>query len=947
MKLYSHSNLQNSCHADESQHLCLGKKSFQNSEHPQKLPLLPRKELTAKPEQQRRLGGFHPKTKSQENKTSPFQNNQPQKLPLLPRKELKAKPEQQRGLGGFHLKTKSQEISTNSAFQRNETSAKPMYYIFLFLFLLLNINTNLTAQISGRVLDAQTKKPLIGASIQILTKTIGTQTDENGQFELTITHQNEEILISFVGYSSKKVLLTSTQAKLGDLFLFSESILSEDIIVSAQRVDNSTPMAFKTLTSDDIQRVNLGQDLPYLIQMTPSILSSSDAGAGVGYTYMSIRGVDQARINVTINGIPINDSESHGVWWVNMPDFSSSVESIQIQRGVGTSTNGTAAFGASINMATNSLSAEPFATISSSYGSFNTQKFSTEFGTGLLKNGWAFDGRLSKIKSDGYIDRANSDLSSYFLNATWNGKNQLLKINVFSGTEKTYQAWYGTPEALVFGNQNDIQAYIDRNGWSLSESDISNLKTAGRRYNYYTYDNETDNYSQHHYQIHYSRKISDELNANVSLHYTKGSGYYETFVRQGNMENYQLNPVIVNGNQLEETDLIRRLWLDNDFYGITFNSEWTPISGMKILAGGAANNYIGDHFGEVIWAEFMQGTPIRNRYYDNTGKKSDVALYTKWIQEFGDFTAYADIQLRNIVYRFEGFTRVTGDVIAPTNLRDSLTFVNPKAGLTWNPTKNQRVFASFSVGNKEATRNEYTNSLFSNRPKHETMYDWEAGYQIGIKNWQFEIVTYFMDYKNQLLETGAINDVGEYVRQNVPNSYRSGIELMVDGKLMENLSLRTSLTLSRNRAVKVNQYMDNYDLDYVNDLPQQEIATFSNSPLSQSPEIIWNNSLSWTYNSFSADWFSRYVGKQYLDNTGSDSKSIPSYFVNDLRMGYDLKFAGNTQVNFSVLVNNIFNELYAPRGYTYSYIAGGETITENFYYPQATRNLLAQIKFSF
>jgi len=929
-------------HSDKSQNPLKSKyelkKSISKQNTVPKLPLLPRTELTRKAEQQRGQGGFHHRTQVEitskyELQNSTLEQNTVLKLPLLPRTELTRKAEQQRGQGGFH--------------HQNPTKSTSKFSYFLLLILFLSINSTLQAQIIGRVLDAQTKKPLQGASIQILNSQIGTQTDESGFFEIKTISKNEEILISFVGYASKKQALSSTKTNLGDIYLFSESILSEDIIVNAQRVDASTPMAFKTLTSEDIERINLGQDLPYLIQMTPSILSSSDAGAGVGYTYMSIRGVDQARINVTINGIPVNDAESHGVWWVNMPDFSSSVESIQIQRGVGTSTNGSAAFGASINMATNSLSAEPFATISTSYGSFNSQKISTEFGTGLLKNGWAFDGRLSKIQSDGYIDRASSDLSSYFLNATWNGKNQLLKVNVFSGTEKTYQAWYGTPEALVFGNQDDLQSYIDRNGWGLSSTDITNLQTAGRRYNFYTYDNETDNYTQHHYQVHYSRKVSDVLNANFSLHYTKGSGFYETFVTQGNMENYQLNPVTVNGNLITETDLIRRLWLDNDFYGVTFGTEWTPRSGMKILSGGAVNNYIGDHFGEVVWAEYMQGTPIRNRFYDNTGRKSDVTLYTKWIQEFGDFTAYADLQLRNIVYRFEGFTRVTGDVIAPTDLRDSLTFVNPKVGVTWNPTKNQRAFASFSVGNKEATRNEYTNSLFSNRPQHETLHDWEAGYQIGLENWQFELVAYFMDYKNQLLETGAINDVGEYIRQNVANSYRSGIELMLQGKLMESLTLNTALTLSRNRAERVNQYMDNYDLDYVNDLPQQDVSTFSNTPLSQSPELIWNTSLSWTKDQFSAEWFGRYVGKQFLDNTGSDAKSIPAYFVNDLRLGFDWEFTSKSQVQLSVLVNNVFNELYAPRGYTYSYISGGETITENFYYPQATRNVLAQVKFSF
>jgi iron complex outermembrane receptor protein len=800
----------------------------------------------------------------------------------------------------------------------------------------------------GKIVDAQTKQILIGANVVESGTQNGSITNENGMFSLKAINSKGKLEISFVGYQTKTIEFSSAVSNLGEISLLSEAILSNDIIVRAQRVDETTPMAFKTVTLEEIQALNVGQDLPYLLQMTPSILSSSDAGAGVGYTYMSIRGVDQARINVTINGIPINDAESHGVWWVNMPDLGSSVESIQIQRGVGTSTNGAASFGASINVETTALKAEPFAEFASSYGSFNTLKTSTQFGTGLLQNGWAFDARLSQINSDGYIDRASSDLQSYFLNASYHGKDELLKINVFSGEEKTYQAWYGTPEALVFGNQQDVEDYISRNGWSLRQIDINNLRNSDRRYNFYLYDNETDNYRQDHYQLHYSRKFTENWNANVSLHYTKGRGFFETYVVDGDFATYNLQPVNVDGNVIASSDLIRREWLDNDFYGFTFGSEWTPTQNTQIRIGGAANNYEGDHFGEVIWAQYAGNSPIRNRYYDNVGKKSDVSVFAKASQTYGSLIAYADVQVRRINYQFEGYDRLPTNQIATLDLEDPLLFINPKAGLTWNITDKQRAFASFSIGNKEATRNEYVNSVFQSRPQHETLYDWETGYQIGFEKGQLGINLYWMQYANQLLETGAINDVGEYVRQNVDDSYRAGIELTGLWNPTRALSWTASATWSQNRVASFTQFVDNYDLPYTAEgNPQQNAIQHTNTPLANTPAFLANSSLKWSDFGFQVEWLSRYVSLQYLDNTGSKTKSIPAFWVNDLRFAYRFTAFGKTNIEFNLLLNNVFNELYASRGYTFSYISGGETITENFYYPQAERHFWAQLRFMF
>lgn len=820
--------------------------------------------------------------------------------------------------------------------------------ITLSALLLLHFPSLLAQTLIGKIIDAQSKEVLAGANVVEVGTQNGTTTSSDGVFKLKTLNPDGKLEITYVGYKRKIIDFSLKSPDLGDITMLSEAILSNDVIVRAQRADKSTPMAFKTVTVEEIQALNVGQDLPYLLQMTPSILSSSDAGAGIGYTYMSIRGVDQARINVTINGIPINDAESHGVYWVDMPDLGSSVESIQIQRGVGTSTNGSAAFGASINIETSALKADPFAEISTSYGSFNTTKIATQFGTGLLKNGWAFDARLSQIKSDGYVDRASSDLQSYFLNASYHGKNELLKINVFSGKEKTYQAWYGTPEALVFGNDQDVEDYIERNGWSLRPIDIENLRNSNRRYNFYLYDNETDNYRQDHYQVHYSRKFSRKWNANVSLHYTKGRGFYETYVVDGDFTTYNLQPVSVNGNVISSSDLIRREWLDNDFYGFIFSSEWVPSQQTQIRLGASANNYEGDHFGEVIWAQYSGNTPIRNRYYDNEGKKLDVSAFVKATQTFGSLIAYADLQVRRINYRFQGFDRLPTNQIAVLDLEDPLLFFNPKVGLTWDITPRQRAFASFSVGNKEATRNEYVNSIFQSRPRHETLYDWESGYQIGFENGQIGLNLYWMQYANQLLETGAINDVGEYVRQNVDDSYRAGIELTGLWHISKTVTWTSSATWSRNRVAAFTQYIDNYDLPYTPEgNPQQEAIQHRNTPLANSPSFLANASLKWSDHGLTAEWLSRYVSIQYLDNTGSKSKSIPAFWVNDLRFAYRFNAFGKIKMEFNVLVNNVLNELYASRGYTFSYIAGGEMITENFYYPQAERHFLAQVRFMF
>lgn len=811
-------------------------------------------------------------------------------------------------------------------------SGIPLFTVSI-LFLSLLLSPSLHAQtVTGRVYDAQSEEPLQDAAIYQRGTTRGVTSAEDGSFEIQLLDNEEEILIvTFLGYESQLIELDGLYQDL-EIFLNRATYIGSDVFVSATRVDETTPVTYTNISREEIEAHNLGQDIPYLLQNTPSVVTTSDAGAGIGYTGISIRGVDPNRINVTINGIPVNNPESHGTFWVNLPDLSSSTENIQIQRGVGTSTNGAGAFGATINLQTSSAAADPFGEINTGFGSFNTRKYNVKLGSGLMENGWQFEGRLSKIDTDGYIDRAFSDLGSYFLSASHHGERSLLQADVFSGREQTYQAWYGIEESMLKENRTYNEAGSEKAGEP--------------------YDNQTDNYQQNYYQLHYSYQLLDQWIGNISLFYTRGFGYYEEYKADQTLADYGIEAGM--REMPDRSDLIRRRWLDNDFYGAIFSTRYDHSDIWNVTVGGGYNYYKGGHFGEVIWARHAGNSEMEDRYYDNDGIKHDANIYTKFqYQLSGRLNTYLDLQVRNVTYDFQGsgFIRSSSasterDSLVTVQQTENLTFFNPKAGVVYDLPNSQRLYASVGIGSKEPTRDEYVHSTPESRPNPEKLYNAEMGYRGDFSTWYVGANIYGMYYKDQLVPTGAINDTGEIVRENVPDSYRVGLELQAGVSLGRNFSLSANATFSENKIVRYTQYTDMYDADF-NYLGQQA-TEYKRSDIAFSPSLTANGIIGYQAGRLNAELSSRYVSRQYLDGTQTKIRSLDPWFVNDLRLSYSLDqltlFDGITA---TLMVNNLFNRLYESNGYTYGWVEDGEPVHYNYYFPQAGRNVLVQLTWSF
>ena len=723
------------------------------------------------------------------------------------------------------------------------------------------------------------------------------------------------LALPFIGFAQQKTDTIAIQK------------LLKEVNVNALRAGEKTPVAFTNISEAEIEKGNLGQDLPYLISLTPSVVTTSDAGAGVGYTGFRIRGTDPTRINVTINGIPLNDSESQGVWWVNMPDFSSSIENIQIQRGVGTSTNGGSAFGASVNLKTDGLNKKAYAITNNSVGSFSTLKNNIEFGTGLLNGKFAFDGRLSKISSDGYIDRATSDLKSLYLQGTYFGKKSVLKGIIFTGHELTYQAWNGVP-----------LNYLDTN----------------RTYNSYTYENEVDNYKQTHYQLHYSQQLNDVTNFNIAGHYTHGEGYYEQEKLNQSLNSYGLQDIIIGSDTITKTNLVRRKWLNNDFGGLTYSLKH-KIGNLDLTLGGASNRYSGQHYGNVIWAQYASDASFNHQYYWNKAEKFDNNFYAKADYKYSEATQlYIDLQGRSIDYIFEGLDPEGNAAEQEVNLE----FFNPKFGLHHTLNESQVLYASFGVANKEPNRSDYTESSPESRPTHETLYDTEIGYkQVGNKM-TFGANFYFMNYENQLVMTGKMNDVGGRTHVNVTESFRKGIELEGIYKLTTKLTWAANMTLSENKIVTpFIEDVDNWDTWGVDQV------THENTNLAFSPNIIWTSQLNYQFDkNTSIDLISKYVGEQFIDNTSSEDRMLNDYLVNNLRLTYDWESKIFKTAKVSLQINNLFNNEYISNAWIYRFISDNWDPRESDhyvnadsekgynmagYFPQATRNYLLGLTLGF
>lgn len=690
-----------------------------------------------------------------------------------------------------------------------------------------------------------------------------------------------------------------------------DTLYLQPVEVTAVRAGEKAPFSKTTLYKKDFEKNNLGQDLPFLLNQTPSVVVNSDAGTGVGYTGIRIRGTDASRINVTLNGIPYNDAESQGTFFVDLPDFSSSVNSIQIQRGVGTSSNGAGAFGASINLATNDINKKPFAEFNNSYGSFNTLKNTLQFGSGLLNNRFTIDGRLSSITSNGYIDRAKSNLKSFYLSSAFVNEKNSVRLNIFSGKEKTYQAWYGVAENLL--------------------DSIRHYNPSGTEKKGEPYDNETDNYIQTHYQLFYNIKLNNFWKGNIAVFLTKGKGYYEQYKASASLADYGL-PNFNNGNNtVTQTDIVRRLWLDNNFYGSIFSLQHhKKNTGFTI--GGGWNGYDGKHFGEITWAQEQQAVPANYRWYNLTAHKKDFSLYSKWAEQWTKrLQSFIDVQYRNINYSINGFRNNPLLLI-----KNNYSFLNPKLGLTYN-YKRWQVYASYALAQKEPNRDDFEAGI-SQQPKRELLNDFEAGIEKKNGNYFFGINLYYMHYKDQLILTGKINDVGAYTRTNVPNSYRAGVELQGKYIFKTWLNIAANVAFSKNKIKNFNEYLDDYDNG------GQVTNFYASTNIAFSPNTVAGGSINFIpVKNGEISLVSKYVSRQYLDNTGNKSRSLNPYFIQDVRLSYLLQGKLFKTTTVIAQVNNIFSNKYEPNGYSFSYVYGGKLTTENYYFPMALLNFMVGV----
>ena len=679
----------------------------------------------------------------------------------------------------------------------------------------------------------------------------------------------------------------------------------DDVLVSAVRANGKNPITFTNVSKEELAPRNLGQDIPVLLNYLPSVVSTTDAGNGIGYTYMRVRGSDGSRINVTLNGIPFNDSESQGTFFVNLPDFASSLESVQLQRGVGTSSSGAGAFGASLNIQTKSFQEKAYAEIANTVGSFATRKHTLSFGTGL-NNHFELNGRLSQIASEGYVDRAASNLFGYFFNANYITKSTSIKAIAFGGKEKTYQAYWGIEDPEKLKNDrtfNPAGMYFDADG---------NMKF---------YDNEIDNYLQNHFQLHWSEKWSEKWISNTALHYTIGKGYFEQYKEDHTLADYNLPDF--GGNSI--SDLVRKRWLDNDFFGATFSLNYKTAK-TDLLLGGAANRYLGNHFGEVVWTPYF--TPKNNTYYKNAGNKEDVNFYTKASSNITNkLNLFIDLQYRMVFYQ--------ANSIKFADVNDTFRFFNPKAGLNYQFNTKNSFYGYFGIANKEPRRDDYENGSV----KPERLFDYELGWKYNTPKVKVSTNAFYMRYNNQLVMTGALNDVGSPIFTNSGDSYRLGLEVESTINLGRKIILQPNITLSQNK---------NQDFYFQRDAVLQNLG---NTNIAYSPNVIFGNRLTFLpVKDFQVSLLSKYVGEQYMGNIDSDHSKLSAYFVNDLNITYDWKInKGIQSIVFSGLVNNLFDLEYESNGYFYTYddnwsnAGSTKTIEGTGYYPQAGINFLLGI----
>ena len=674
----------------------------------------------------------------------------------------------------------------------------------------------------------------------------------------------------------------------------------EEVIVSSVRVKENIPIAFNNVSKDEISKRNLGQDIPILLNFLPNVVTTSDAGAGIGYTGIRIRGINSQSTNVTINGIPYNDAESLGTFWVDLPDFSSSVENLQMQRGIGTSVNGSSAFGASINILTDKISEEPYFESANSVGSFNTLKNNFSFSTGLLNNTFEFSGRISKIDSDGYIDRASSDLKSHFFQLSYKKNKSLFKFLNFGGHEITYQAWNGIDLQTLENDRtyNPSGLYYDLNGQEQF------------------HENEVDNYKQDHFQFHWTQSISSNLISNLGLNLTNGKGYYEQYNENGS------------------EDFITRKWLDNQFYVINYNVNYSKNKN-NLIFGSTYSEYDGDHYGETIWSQNSGNIAFTDLFYNGNGLKKDFSNFIKSIYQFSErIGIYADLQLRKIDYTTSGSTSNVEDL----TVNKHYSFFNPKAGLNFTLNDKNKIYFSLSRAYREPTRSDFENNI---NIQPEELVDYELGWKFNTKKFYFSSNLYYMNYKNQLVLTGALDDVGSPIRKNSGKSFRKGIELESIFKATNNLEISSNISFSRNKNI---DYKTNFD---------GVVTNWGDTDISFSPDLVSSIGVNFRpKEDINISILNKFVGEQFMSNTESVVSKLNSYSTTDLNFIYSFKRSKHfKEIIFTAMINNIFNKEYVSNGYYYTYDDTWSepnmitTIEGAGYYPQALRNFLLGITF--
>jgi iron complex outermembrane recepter protein len=787
--------------------------------------------------------------------------------------------------------------------------------IILFVVLLTMFSafiSNAQQFFTGKLTDSDDGGPISGAVISADSTMISVLSDEEGNFELHgIKSGSTPVIISHIAYEETYITLNS--GKNEPVKLSRKAYLSGEVNVFASRAGRKSAVAYTDFSKENIEKNNTGRDLPFLLNYSPSVTVTSDAGNGVGYTGIRIRGSDPTRVNVTLNGIPVNDAESHQVYWVDLPDLASSTDNIQVQRGVGTSVNGAGAFGGSINIESSRLSQNAFATISSSAGSYGTFKNTINLGSGLLGNHFAVETRLSKINSDGYIDRASTDLRSFYLSGGYFAKATSIKAVILSGRERTYQAWYGVPEDSLNANRtyNPAGEYYLPGGTPAY------------------YDNQTDNYQQDYYQLLFSHELNKNWVLNAALHYTYGRGYYEEFSQGASLPDYNLSPVIFGNTIVSITDLTRRRWLENDFYGATWSV--TSNSGkFDFRAGGAVNEYDGDHYNEIISASVSPILIYPYRYFFDKAKKSDASAYVRLIYSLSSKLSFtADLQQRLVTYDFNA----AGNTPSFPSPDKNYNFFNPKAGINYQFLNNHSAYIYAGMANKEPLRDDFKQTP-GNNPLPEQLTDYEAGYRGKLKNLSWEINGYYMNYKDQLILTGKINESGEFIHENVKKSYRTGIEISLSASMTNRLRINANATFSRN---KVSMY-ENYDYE------TQVVKTFGNTEIAFSPSVISAGEIIYSpLKTIDITVRGKYTGSQYFSNSSAVNKKLDGYFTGDLIAAIKLLPKSVKSIALTFSVYNVLNKMYSSNAYTYDYYYEGTRYDLNYYFPQAGRNFMAGV----